>query len=102
MVLGSNPVAVSSTSDFTPVSSKDFPDIQATIECGLTLKRVRDMTRTYSQMHCTDKYSEHSSFIWSVWLNGYVFVYELSGSEFKSSLSYLNFRFLACVEQGVP
>ena len=24
-------------------------DIQATIECGFTLKRVRDMTRTYSQ-----------------------------------------------------
>ena len=23
--------------------------IQATIECGFTLKRVRDMTRTYSQ-----------------------------------------------------
>ena len=79
-----------------------FFDIQATIECEFTLKRICDMTRTYSQMHRTDKYSEHSSFIWSVWLNGYVFVYELSGSEFKSSLSYLNFRFLACVEQGVP
>ena len=24
-------------------------DIQATIECGFTLKRVRHMTRTYSQ-----------------------------------------------------
>ena len=24
---------------------------------------VRDMTRTYSQMHCADKYSEHSSII---------------------------------------
>ena len=38
-------------------------DIQATIECAFTLKRVRDMTRTYSQMHRTDKYSEHSSII---------------------------------------
>ena len=27
---------------------KDFLGIQATIECGFTLKRVRDMTRTYS------------------------------------------------------
>ena len=27
-----------------------------TIECGFTLKRVRDMIRTYSQMHRTDKY----------------------------------------------
>ena len=34
--------------------------IQATIECEFTLKRVRDMKRTYSQMHRADKYSEHS------------------------------------------
>ena len=33
---------------FAPASSKEFLDIQATIECGFTLKRVRDMTRTYS------------------------------------------------------
>ena len=32
-----------------PVLSKEFLDIQTTIECRLTLKRVRDMTRTYSQ-----------------------------------------------------
>ena len=31
-----------------PVSSKEFLDIQATIECRFTLKRVHDMTRTYS------------------------------------------------------
>ena len=43
---------------------------QATIECGFTLTRVCDMTRTYSQMHRTDKYSEHSSIIWPVWPNG--------------------------------
>ena len=30
-------------------SSKEFLDIQATIECGFTLKRVRGMKRTYSQ-----------------------------------------------------
>ena len=36
------------TSDFAPALSKDFLDIQATIEYGFTLKRVRDMTRTYS------------------------------------------------------
>ena len=51
-------------------SSKEFLDIQATIECGLTLKRVRDMIRTYSQMHRTDRYSQNSSIIWPVWLNG--------------------------------
>ena len=57
------------TSDFVPVSSKEFLDIQATIECGFTLKRVCDMIRTYSQMHRTDKYSQYSSVIWPVWLN---------------------------------
>ena len=63
-------VAVTSPSDFAPASSKEFLDIQVTIECGFTLKRVRDMTRTYSQKHHTDKYSEHSSIIWPVWPNG--------------------------------
>ena len=45
-------------------------DIQATIECGFTPKHVRDMTRTYSQMHRTGKYSGRSSIIWPVWPNG--------------------------------
>ena len=51
-------INVTSPSDFASASSKEFLDIQATIEWGFTLKRVRDMTRTYSQMHRTDKYSE--------------------------------------------
>ena len=37
-----------------------------------------------------------------VWPNGWVFVYELSGSGFESSCSHLTFRFHACFEQGVP
>ena len=41
------------------------------------------VSRTYGQMHLTDKYSEHSSII------GWVFVYELSGSGFKSTCSHL-------------
>ena len=45
-----NPVAVTSLSDFAPASSKEFLDIQATLECGFTLKQVRDMTRTYRQV----------------------------------------------------
>ena len=52
MVLGSSAVAVTSPSDFAPASSKEFLDIQATIECGFTLKSVRDMTRTYSIFKC--------------------------------------------------
>ena len=47
VVLGSSPVAVTEPSEFAPASSKEFLDIQATIECGFTLKRVRNMTRTY-------------------------------------------------------
>ena len=50
MVLGSSPVAATSPSDFAPASSKEFLDIQATIECGFTLKRVHDMTRTYTHL----------------------------------------------------
>ena len=42
------------------------------------LKRIHEMIRTYSQMHCIDRCSQHSSIIWSVWLNGWVFVYEIS------------------------
>ena len=75
LVLGLSPVAVTSPSDFAPALSKEFLDIQATIECGFTLKRVRDMTRTYSQMYRTDQYSKRSSIIkWPVWPNGWVFV----------------------------
>ena len=45
-------------------------DFRVWIECGFTLKRVRDMIGTYNQMHRTGKYSQHSSAIWPVWLNG--------------------------------
>ena len=40
------------------------------------------------------------SIIWPVWLNDWVFIYELSGCGFKSSCSHLNFS--ACFDQGVP
>ena len=57
MVLGLNTVAI------TPVSSKEFPDIQATIECRFTQKCVHEMLITYSQIHHTNKYSQYSSVI---------------------------------------
>ena len=84
-----------------PVLSKEFLDIRATIDCIFTLKLVRDMIIIYSQMHRTDKHSQHSSVIWPVWLNGWAFVYELSGCDFKSRCFHLNFRYSACFEQGV-
>ena len=34
-------------SDIAPFSSKELFDIQTTIECKFTLKRVRDMIMTY-------------------------------------------------------
>ena len=53
-------------------------------------------------MHRTDKYSQRRWIIWPVWLNGWVFIYELSGSGFESRWSHLNFRFRGCFQQGVP
>ena len=57
MVVGSSPVAVTCTLDIALASSKQFLDIQATTECGFTLKCVRDMIRTYSQLN------KHISFL---------------------------------------
>ena len=95
-------VTVTWTSDIAPVSSKEFPIIHGTVECGFTLKRARDMIRTYSQMHRTDKYSQRSTIIWPIWLNGLVFVYELCDCGFESRCSHLNFRYRVCFEKEVP
>ena len=70
VVLGSSPFAVTSPEDFALPWSKEFLDIQETTECGFTLKPVHDMTRTYRQMHRTDKYSEESTINWLVGPNG--------------------------------
>ena len=42
------------------------------------------MIRTFTQMHCTDKYLQYSLIIWDVWLNGWVFVYKLRGCGFSN------------------
>ena len=78
-------------------SSLTFSQI---IECRFTLKLEHDMIITCSQMHHTDKYFHHSSILWSVWLKGWVFVYELCGCGFKSCCSQLNFKNGTCLEQG--
>ena len=100
-VVGLSPVAVISATDFVAVSRKEFLCLQSTTECGFTLKLVQTMTRRYSEMHRTDKCSQHSSVIWQVWLNGWVFAYKLSGCGFVSSCSHLNFRFTAWFKQEV-
>ena len=55
-----------------------MPNTVGTLECRLTLKPIDDIIRSHSQMHHVDKYSQHSSIIWPVWLNDWLFVYELS------------------------
>ena len=70
MIVDYSTVGVTKTSEFAPFLGKEFLDIQAIIEGGFTLKRVRDMIRTYGQRHLTDKYSHRSSVIWPVGLNG--------------------------------
>ena len=35
------------------------------------------------QMCLADKYSQHNSIIWPVRLNGWVFIYKLTGCEFE-------------------
>ena len=74
-----------------PGSSKEFLDIQATIECQFTLKHVCDMKRKYSQMPRTDKYSQLSLIIWPTLLNGWVFVHEIGGCGFESSCGHLKY-----------
>ena len=70
-------------------------------KCRFTLKLVCDMIITCSQMHHTAKNSLHSSVIWPVWLNGWVFIYKLTGCKFLSCCCHLNCRYGACFEQGV-
>ena len=73
-----------------------FLTFRETVECGFTLKLVHDMITTYSQMHRTDRCSQHRSIIWPVWLNGWVFSDELGGCGFESCSCHLGLRrFLA-------
>ena len=85
-----------------PVSIKEFLKIRATTDSGFIVKLVHDMIKTYSHTHRTDKYLQHSSIIWAGWVNGWVFVYELSGCGLEFWYCHLNFRHSACFEQGVP
>ena len=88
--------------DIAHVSSKQFFEIHTNIERGFTLKWVRDIKGIYIQIQRTDKYSQHSSVLWPVCLNGWVFVYELLGFGFEFSSSHLNFRYRASLQEGVP
>ena len=91
-----------------PVSSKEFLDIQATLESGFTLKHVRYMIRTCSQMHRTDKYSQHRWIVKKTFSASLVkwlsvrFPTTVSGCRFESRCCHINVRYVACFEQRVP
>ena len=57
MVVGWRPIAVPYTLDFVSVSSKGMLNIETTKGYVFNLKFVRYMKKTYSQMHCKNKYS---------------------------------------------
>ena len=78
--------------------ARSFLTFRQCKKCGFTLKLVRNIIITYSQMQSTDKYSQHSSIIWPVWLNGWVFIYKLSGCGFKLRCCHSNFKYGACFE----
>ena len=56
------------------------------------------MILAYSHTPPTNIYSQNSSIIWPVWLNCWVFVYELSGCGFESRCCHLNFRYSPYLE----
>ena len=70
---------------FRTRSSLTFRQHRVWIHCEMR----SDMITTHTQMHRTDNYSQHSSIIWPVWLNDWVFVYKLSGCGFESHCSHL-------------
>ena len=59
--MGSSSDAVIYTSDLSAVFSKEFLDLEVTLEYGFTLKRVHDMIIMYSLIHRLEMYSQHSS-----------------------------------------
>ena len=70
--LARNRGGISSLSDSNGIRTHSYlvRIVKAAIECRLSLKRVRDMIITYSQVQRTDKHLQHSSIIWPVTLNG--------------------------------
>ena len=49
-----------------------------------------------------DNHTSLAKWLRPVWLNGWVFVYKLSGCGFESRCYQLNFSYGSCFKQGVP
>ena len=59
-----------------------------------------NVIRTHN--HSVRKWSlNHSTKLGPVWLNGWVFAYEVSGCRFEYRCFHLNFIYRACFYQGV-
>ena len=65
------------------------------------LERGAKETRTHNHLVHKPTLNHLLNLVWPVWLNGWVFVYEIKGCWFEFSYSHLNFRFPVCSEQGV-
>ena len=52
-------------------------------------------------MHCPERYLQHTSVIWTIWLNGLRFVYKQSSCEIESRCSHLVFRYGGCFKQRI-
>ena len=81
----------------TWLSRKSFFKTGAISDCNRTRTHNHLVRKQIlnSQIHFTDKYSHRSSVISPVWLNGWVFIYELSGCGFESHCNP-NDNSLAC------
>ena len=72
-----------------------------TKECRSTLKLVCDMIKIYSQMQRADRYSQHSSINWPLWVNSRVFVYKVGHCELETCHFHWNFRYSTWFIKGV-
>ena len=66
---------------------------------------LSDCNRTLTQNHLVYEWTLNHLAKFNhltIWLNVWVFIHELSGCQFESCCSHLNFRYHACFEQGVP
>ena len=64
--------------------------------------KLCDCNGIWTHNHLARKQTLHHLANWSVWLNGWVFVYELSDCGIESRCNHLNFRYRICFKQGDP
>ena len=86
--------------DVKELLARSRREIWSLSDCNLT-RTHNHLVHKWTLNHLA-KLAKWLSCVVNTYLNGWVFVYELSGCGFESSCSHLNFRFRGCFEQGVP